>query len=210
VRRALALTCATLVVCASPVDGQTVRFGVHGVTVTHSEVDESLKANGLGVGGLLGLRLGRFAFEARGYWADLDPDRPDNTAFEVVQVDGRVSVLFARSIAVEVGAGRRWIDPDFATQEVGLVRVGILSEYPLSRIATVWGRGAYLVAPQFSGGGAAGLAVELSLGTSIGTPNGRIRAMGEFEFQRFDREVQRRAVPLQVTVARFGVEMGWE
>lgn len=208
-RRLFALTCAALALHVSPLDAQTVRFGVHGVTVTHSEIDESLKANGLGVGGLLGVRLGRFALEARGYWADLDPDIASNTAFQIVQVDGRFSVLFARAIAFEVGAGRRWIDPDFATQEVGVVRVGILSEYPLSRIATVWGRGAYLVAPQFSGGGTAGLAVELSLGTSIGTANGRIRAMGEFEFQRFDRDVQQRSVPLQITVVRFGAEIGW-
>lgn len=208
-RRTVSLVGVLLAVGASSVSAQTVRFGVHGVTVTHSEISEALKANGLGVGGLLGLRFGRFAFEARGYWADLEPDQLDNTAFTIVQVDGRASVLLARSIAFEVGAGRRWIDPDFATQEVGLVRVGLLSEYSLSQIAKVWGRGAYLVAPQFSGGGTAGLAIELSLGTAIGTANGRLRVMGEYEFQRLDRQVDRQDVPLQMTVARFGLELGF-
>ncbi len=189
--------------------GQAIRVGVHGVAVTHSEVTSALKANGLGVGGLLGLRVGRFGFEARGYWADLDSDRSDGTGFAILQVDGRAHFVVARSVAVEVGAGRRFIDPEFATQEIGIFRVGILSEYPLSSIATVWGRGAYLIASQFSGGGTAGLAVELGLGTSVGTPDGRVKALGEFEFQRFDREVRRQDVPLQAMVVRFGVEFGF-
>jgi hypothetical protein len=159
VRRTVSLVGVLLAVGASSVGAQTVRIGVHGVTVTHSEISEALKANGLGVGGLLGLRFGRFAFEARG--------------------------------------------------EVGLVRVGLLSEYSLAQIAKVWGRGAYLVAPQFSGGGTAGLAIELSLGTAIGTANGRLRVMGEYEFQRLDRQVDRQDVPLQMTVARFGLELGF-
>lgn len=198
---------AALLTCVPVGRAQMIRLGVHGVALTHSEINQSLKANGLGVGGVLGLRVGRFAFEARGLWADLDPDRVTVATFTVGQIDGRASVLVARSVALEVGAGRRWIDPAFAAQEVGMIRVGILSEYPLSRIAMVWARGAYLVAPQFSGGGTAGLAVELSLGASIGT--GRLRAMGEYEFQRFDREVERRDVPIQVTIARFGAEVGF-
>ncbi len=203
--RVVTLVGTVVLACVPAAGAQTIRFGVHGVALTHTEIDRSLKANGLGIGGVLGLRVGRFAFEARGVWVDLDPDRASLATFNVRQVDGRVSVLMARSVALEVGAGRRWIHPAFAAQEVGMIRVGILSEYPLTRIAMVWARGAYLIAPQFSGGGTAGLAVELSLGASIGT--GRLRAMGEYEFQRFDREVQRRDVPLQVTIARFGAEV---
>ncbi len=199
---------AALVVTAT-VEAQTVRIGVHGVAVTHNEITDQLSANGLGAGGLVAVRFGRIGFEARGYYAQLDPDRADAASFDVVQVDGRASVLVARSIALEVGAGRRWIDPDFSSQEVGLVRIGILTEYPLAQIATVWARGAYLLAPQFSGGGTAGLSVELSLGTAIGTANGRIRVLGEYEFQRFDRQVRRNDVPIQVTTARFGLEVGF-
>lgn len=203
--RALALVGLLALAGVSPAAAQRLRLGVHGVTVGHNEISEQLHADGLGIGALVGVRLGRLGFEARGYWADLDPDRVENTAFTVVQVDVRASVLVARSIALEVGAGRKWVDPDFATQEVGLFRLGILSEYPLSNIATVWARGAYFVAPQFSGGGKAGLAVELSLGTAIATANGRLRLIGEYEFQRFDREVERLDVPIQVTVVRLGV-----
>lgn len=206
--RALALCSLLGLAEVSPAAAQTVRLGVHGVTATHNEINDQLRAHGFGIGGLLGVRVGRLGLEARAYRADLDPERADNAPFAIVQVDVRASVLVARSIALEVGAGRRWVDPDFAAQEVGLVRVGILSEYPLSAIATVWARGAYFVAPQFSGGGKAGLAVELSLGTAIGTANGRLRIMGEYEFQRFDREVQRLDVPIQVTVVRLGVAVG--
>jgi hypothetical protein len=208
VTRALALGLAACGLTAAPLAGQTVRGGVHGVAVTHNEINERLGARGLGVGGLLALRVGRFGLEARAFWADLEPREGQNVAFHVIQADVRGSLLVARAIAFEVGAGRRWIDPEFATQEVGVVRVGILSQYPLSRLASVWARGAYLVVPQFSGGGDAGLSVELSLGTAIGTANGRFRAMGEYEFQRLDREVRGRGVPIQVTVARFGVEVG--
>ncbi len=207
IRAALTIVLASFV--AAPAAGQTFRAGVHGVAVRHNEIDAALSATGLGAGGVLGARLGRIAIEARGYWAQVDPDDEDAATFRIIQGDVRVSFLLLRALAFEVGAGRRAIDPDFITQDVGLFRAGFLSEYALTRIASVWARGAYLIAPQFSGGGSSDLSVELGLGAALGLANGRLRVTGEYEFQRIDREVDRREVPIQVTVARVGVEIGF-
>ena len=108
-----------------------------------------------------------------------------------------------------MGAGRRLIRPRFAAQDVGVARAGILSEIPLSALGSVWGRGAYLLAPKFSGGGTAGLAVELGFGAGLGTRNGRFRFRVEYEFQRIDRSVNDVAVPIQTSLARIGADLGF-
>lgn len=194
---------------AAPAAGQTFRGAVHGVAVRHNEIDAALSATGFGVGGVVGARRDRLAIEVRGYWAEIDPDDEDAASFRVIQGDVRVSFLLLRALAFEVGAGRRAIDPDFITQDVGLFRAGLLSEYALTRTASIWARGAYLIAPQFSGGGSSDLSVEVGLGTAFGFGNGRFRVIGEYEFQRIDREVERREVPIQVTVVRVGLEVGF-
>ena len=194
---------------AAPAVGQTLRAGVHGVAVRHNEIDASQSATGFGVGGVVGARRGRFAIEARGFWAEIDPDDEAAESFRILQGDVRVGFRLLQALAFEVGAGRRAIDPDFISQDVGLFRAGFLSEYPLTRIATVWARGAYLIAPQFSGGGSSDLSVELGLGTAIGLASGRVRFTGEYEFQRIDREVERREVPIQMMVVRVGAEVGF-
>lgn len=188
---------------------QTVRIGVHGVAATYSETDEVSNAAGGGIGASLVVRLGRFGLDASGYTASLDPAGPGNQAFDVLQGDIRVSYAIHPLMALEVGLGRRTIDPDFAAQDVGLVRVGLRSENRLTRLGSVWVRGAYLISPRFDGGGNAGLALELGLGAAFGTANGRFRIRTDYEFQRIDRDVNAVGVPLQLMLARMGVEVGF-
>ncbi len=211
--RILPLVLVFLYAAAPAASAQVLRFGVQAVTVTHDEIREGKRADGTGIGGSIEVRYGRLLFEGRGYSASLNADLPTDQDFDVRQLDGRLSVLITSPVAIEVGAGRRWIDPELAAQDVGFVRLGIRAENSVTRLARVWFRTAYLVKPEFSGGGDVGLAVEVGLGTAIGTPNGRFRVRGEFNFQRIDRKVTPPGgveldVPIQLAVARFGIEFG--
>ena len=187
---------------------QTVRFSFDGISMTYQEVREGRSSTGRGGGAGLELRLGRFRLDARGYQADLTPDS-GGPGYEFRQVDVRVSFAVTDLLALEVGGGRRYVDPEFATQQVGFIRIGVLSENHINRLADVWVRGAYLLDPRFSGGGSADLAFEFQLGVGIGTANKRFRVHAEYEFQRIDREVGSASVPIQMSLARAGIAFGF-
>lgn len=204
-----ALVGLLVVATSMSLHAQNLRLGVHSVTLTHTEVSEDLSSVGVGAGGLLGLRWRRLGLEGTVYRAEMAPDSTDLADFTLTQYDMRLSFWLATMVALEVGGGRRIIEPEFAAQDVSAFRMGILSEYPLARMSEIWVRGAYLLDPKFNGGGTAGLAVELGLGVAVGTNNGRFRVRADAEFQRIDRSVNNVDVPIQVTVARFGIQLAF-
>lgn len=206
--RAALLVGAGLACAAPTLAAQHVRFGVHAVGITHTEISEASQAEGAGIGGLISVRVGRFGVDLSGHTAKLDSVN-GGPAFDLLQGDVRASVRIASGFAFEVGAGRRAVDPEFTAQDVGFGRAGILSEFQLASIGSVWGRGAYLIAPRFSGGGTAGFSLELGFGAGIGTSNGRFRGRVEYEFQRLDRTVNQVDVPIQQSVAKLGVDVGF-
>lgn len=213
-KRALALMAIGTVVGATAAYGQTFRIGAQGVLMTHDEVQSGKRADGAGFGGVATLRVGGLRVEGTAFRASLSPwQDTDTTDFTATQFDVRASYELANAIALEVGAGRRTISPENAAQDVGVVRVGVLSENRVARIATIWLRGAYLPVHRFSGGGEAGLSVELGFGAAVGTANGRVRARADYEFQRIDRHVfpadVEYKVPIQTQVARLGLEVGF-
>jgi hypothetical protein len=187
---------------------QTIRFNFDAIGLTYQEVREGREATGTGGGGGIEIRVGKFRLDARAYSAQLEPDS-GGTPYDFKQIDVRVSFAVNRLLALEVGGGRRYVDPELATQEVGVIRIGFLSENQLNRLADVWIRGAYLPDPQFSGGGSADLAFEFQLGVGIGTANKRFRFHAEYEFQRIDREVRSNDVPMQLSLARAGIAFGF-
>ena len=187
---------------------QTIRFSFDGISLTYQEVREGRSSTGQGSGAGLELRIGRFRLDARGYQADVTPDS-GGASFKFRQVDVRVSFAVNDLLALEVGGGRRYVDPEFATQEVGLIRIGVLSENQINRLADVWARVAYLADPRFSGGGTSDLAFEFQLGVGIGTANKRFRFHAEYEFQRIDRRVGSTDVPIQMSLARAGIAFGF-
>ncbi len=187
---------------------QTIRFNFDGVSLTYQEVREGRSSTGQGGGGGIELRVGRFRLDARAYTARLEPDS-GGSEYDFKQVDVRVSYAVNELLALEVGGGRRYVDPENATQEVGLIRIGVLSENQITRLADVWVRGAYLANPRFSGGGSADLAFEFQLGVGLGTANKRFRFHAEYEFQRIDREVGTNDVPIQLSLARAGISFGF-
>ena len=187
---------------------QTIRFNFDGVSLTYQEVREGRSSTGQGGGGGIELRVGRLRLDARAYTARLQPDS-GGSEYDFKQVDVRVSYAVNARLALEVGGGRRYVDPENATQEVGLIRIGVLSENQITRLADVWVRGAYLANPRFSGGGSADLAFEFQLGVGLGTANKRFRFHAEYEFQRIDREVGTNDVPIQLSLARAGISFGF-
>lgn len=202
---------ALLLLVAGPVTAQSLRFGVQAVGISHTEASEDLQYDGGGLAGFVGLRVGRFLIEGEGYAATLDPDEETGLteSFDLKQVDFRVSFFVTRGLAIQVGGSGRFVQPESAAQDVGFIRIGVLSDNQIARIARLWVRGAYLPAPEFSGGGTAGFAFEIGLGTWIGTSNGRYGIRLEYDFQRIDRQVNDVDVPIQLMVAKVGIEVGF-
>lgn len=210
IRGALILT-SLAAAMTTPLCGQRlVRVGVHSLGMTYTEVAETSRSEGVGVAATLQLRWRRLGLEGLVSKARLKPvSNDDLEQYDIVQLDVRFNFWVAPIVALEIG-GEWWsIDPEFAAQEAGAGRIGIVTQYPLARISEVWARAAYLVNPRFSGGGDAGLAIDLGMGIGVGTSNGRFRVVAESNFQRIDRQVNNVEVPLQVTQARLGVVVGF-
>lgn len=191
------------------VDAQRVRLRVDGIALTYQEITDGRDAVGAGGGGGIEVNIGRFRVDGRIHTAAIDPDSTGLASYDFTQVDVRIDYFLTPLFALEVGGGRRYVKPEFAAQEVGYTRLGIFSENRLHRLASVWVRGAFLPGHQFSGGGTADLAFEFSLGAGVGTANGRFRFHAEFEFQRIDREAGGDDVPMQQSLARTGIAIGF-
>jgi hypothetical protein len=206
----MALAVLLAAVAADRGEAQVVRFGIGALGMTYSESGEGLRWEGEGLNGTLWVRYKRFGLDATGYMAKLKPDSSDVSEMDMLEGDLRVSFSIVPAVAIEAGIGhRRAFDPEFSAQDVGFWRLGVLSEMPLARMASIWARGAYLIAPQFDGGGEANLSVEVSLGVGVGTANGRFRVRADYEFQRIDREVNGVELPIQLSRATIGVELGF-
>lgn len=200
---------ALATVAPAPLVGQTVNIGARVARMNYQEISDDRTADGWGAAGSGQIRLGRFGLAATILYVPLSPTGGPSDDFDLLQLDLRASYAFTPFLSAEIGGGRRFIDPDFVAQEVGLIRVGLRSENRVTNLASFWLRGAYLFASRFTGGGSADLAFELGLGVGVGTPNGRFRVQSEYEFQRIDREVGGTDVPIQTGVASFGIVVGF-
>ena len=190
-----------------------VRLQLFGVRSTNQEVDSTRNATGQGGGGSIELSYGRFSVEASGYQASLTPDDPALVDYKLKQGDIRVyfrvlnpDQVSGVDLAVMLGGGGRTMDPALAATEVGTIRFGVRARAPLTRLAELAVRGAYL-APKFSGGGTSKFAFEVGLDLGIGTSNGRFRFQAGFDFQRIDRSVGGLDVPIQFTTSRGGFQL---
>lgn len=207
------LVAALTLLVSMPVasQNQRLRLQVFGVQSTNQELDSTRNALGPGVGGALEFRVGRFGVELSGYRADLEPDDTTLTSYTVQEGDVRLFVRVLNQtqgtdLSVMIGGGGRTMDPDLAATDVGVIRVGVRARAPLTRLAELGIRAAYLV-PRFSGGGESGFAFEVGLELGVGTRNGRFRFQAGFDFQRLDRTVGGLDVPVQFTTSRAGLQV---
>ena len=200
------LACAV----ATTATAQTIWIAPAGAAISYQERGELVQLDGFGFGGVAGLRIGPMSVEGEGYLATLNPD--DETALtesvKFKQLDVRLGFDIVSAVTLQVGMSTRLADPEFSVHDVGFIRVGVKSQQSIARIAKVWVRGAYLVAPKFNTGGDAGFAFELGLGTFVGAPSGRFGVLVQYDFQRIDRSVATEAFPVQLMVAKVGLQLG--
>lgn len=198
------LLVAVLTPC--PAVAQTVRLAAFGAATTNSEVQETRQARGLGFGIAVRADQSRFRAEASFLHAGLQADFSSQPDYDVDEVDLVVSWFWKPYLAAQVGAFRRFTSPEFAAQDVGAVRIGVLSETRLARIAGLWVRGSYLPLSRFSGGGNATVGLEIGLGVEVGEPAARLQGFAAFDYQRIDRTAAADA-PLQFSVGRVGIQV---
>jgi len=208
--RAIVLT-GLLLVGGAAARAQTVSLGVQGALGDYREVSSNLRYRGAGGGLSLWLRVQRLSAEATATRVSYDP-RDNNsglTSFEATQIDARLGYDIAAGFTAEVGVLRRTISPELAAQEMGAARIGVRYSKLIGPGTTVALRGNYLAGAKFTGKGSAGLAFELGLLVSTGPVNGRYRLTGDYGFQRIDRKVNSQPVPIQQSLVRVGVAVGF-
>jgi hypothetical protein len=185
---------------------QTVRLAAFGAAATNSEVDGTREAKGLGFGAAARVEHSRFRLDASVLHAALRADFAIQPDYDVNQVEVAATYFWRPYLAAQVGLARRFIRPDLVAQDVGLVRIGVLSEVRLARLAGLWVRGAYLPVSRFSGGGSASFGMEVGFGAEVGRPEARMQGYAEFDYQRIDRNAAAVA-PLQFSAGRLGVRV---
>jgi hypothetical protein len=188
---------------------QAVDGAVYAVAASNAEVDRTRQARGFGAGGTVGVTRGRFRVELQGVTTSLHADFAIQPDYALNELAVLTSYQWRPALALQVGAGRRFTSPDFAAQDVGVLRIGVRTEAPLTSLARVHARAAYLPLTRFSGGGSSSLALELGLGLDLGPRDRRYSGLLEFEFQRIDRKVNGEAVPIHSSVTRLGVARRW-
>jgi hypothetical protein len=208
--RALLVTLG-LAAAGTPACAQTLQLGVHGGLGDYREVSSNLRYDGTGFGGSLTLHVGRFSAEGTVTRLSYDPHNGSAglERFKSTQIDARFGVDVAGGLSAEVGLLRRGIDPAFAAQEMGAARVGVRYAKVIGPGATIGLRGNYLAGAKFTGAGSAGLAFELGLFASVGPQSGRFRGTAEYGFQRVDRKVGSAKVPIQQSLVRLGMAVGF-
>jgi hypothetical protein len=190
---------------AAPLRAQGFAAGVSAASVQLYEGTSASRFTGPGFGVSASWSRGRLRIRGDIMRARLTPGDTGRSAITVVQFDGLVSYQIRPALEAEVGLGRRTVSPEFATQDVGVVRLGIRSEGRLGRLAGVWARGALLPVVRFNGGGSSHTAIEVGFGTWISLARDRARAELDYTLQRVDRTVRGTALPLQSATTRVGV-----
>jgi len=174
---------------------------------TYNELRPEDRLRGFGAAGFVGYERSNWGVDAEVNWRSLsgsDASGGGSVTFIGGGIRGRYRVW--RTLSVEAGFESRSVDPEFATQDVALARLGLYYRTPLTSLADVWIRGATIPFSTFSGGGEAGLGVGLGMGVRIGPASARWRAVAVYDFQRLDRTVRGVDVPIQMEGVRIGVE----
>jgi hypothetical protein len=184
-------------------------MSLYGVSVTdrHSAVlRETSPARGFGAGASASVQLGDVTAEAEGYWAALARESPPGD-WNVLQVSARLRFRVIGPLALEGSVSRRDLSPDVDGEEVGFASTGVYATLRLASIANVWGRVAYIPFARFSGTGSLGFAGEAQLGFDIAIVGDRVRAVGQYHFQRIDRKLDDSpdTSHIEYDVARVGI-----
>jgi hypothetical protein len=203
---ALGFLPAALLLCAR-VEAQQLEVSAYGLAASNAEIDRTRQARGLGLGAALGLDFGRYRVDVQALTASLDADFSIQPDYALHELSLLATYRWRPALSFQLGAGRRFTSPDFVAQEVGVIRVGLLTGTTLSSIGRIWARAAYLPLTHFSGGGGSDLALELGMGVALGPINSRVNGIAEYAYQRIDRGVNGRSVPIRFSDLRAGVRV---
>jgi hypothetical protein len=194
---------------AARAEAQKIEVIAYGLAATNAEVDRTRQAKGLGLGAVLGLDFGRYQVDVQALTASLHADFKIQPNYAVHELSLLTTYRWRPALSFQLGAGRRFTSPDFVAQEVGVLRIGLLTETTLSSIGRIWARAAYLPVTRFSGGGGSDLALELGIGVRIGPSDSRFNGIAEYAYQRIDREVNGGSVPIRFSEMRAGLRARW-
>jgi hypothetical protein len=208
-KRAIGVAALLALGTATVASAQTVSIGLQGALGDYREVSSSLKYRGAGGGLTLWLRLNKLSAEGSVSRISYDPKNVGLTSFKATQLDARVGFDIAAGFTFEAGVMKRTVDPELSAQEMGAGRIGVRYSKLIGPGATVGLRGNYLVGAKFTGAGSAGLAFELGLLASVGPQNGRYRFTMDYAFQRVDRKVGTVSVPIEQSLVKLGVAVGF-
>lgn len=191
------------------VEAQTLDGAIFAVAASNAEVDRVREARGFGAGATLGMTRGRFRVELQGMTTSLHADFTIQPDYALDEVAVLAAYRWRPALSLQLGGSRRFTSPDFVAQDVSVIRIGLLTETPLTSLARVHARGAYLPLARFSGGGSSNLALELGFGVSVGSREGRYTGLLDYEYQRIDRQVNGKGVPIRSSMVRLGVGRRW-
>ena len=190
---------------------QRFTVGVQGVYGDYRETAASLKFTGGGLGASLVFALHKFgadvAFASIKY-TPVDSTSTSGQDFTAKLFDANVRWRVVGQVSAEVGVTSRKMDPEFAAQGFGAVRIGGRGFVALGPGADLTVRAHYLAGSKFSGGGTASFPIDLGLTFSLGRADGRIRATGDYEFQSINRKTTAKA-PVQQALLRVGAALGF-
>jgi hypothetical protein len=210
------LSLLLLVVMATPLSAQRISLGGGYAVSDYREQADFLHFSGNGPAASFAVERGRLALRAQGWHLSFDP-AGDAAAglesFSANEVDVRLAVRAVSLVEVEGGYVRRWVSPSRAAQSFSAVTFGVRASYPLAPGAEVALRTAYVAGMDFTGGGSAPFGIGLGLSAAYGPGSGRYSVTGDYTFQRIDRRTDqsgsRLSVPIQSSVARLGVAVGF-
>lgn len=202
--------CGLMLLGATAVQAQTVTIGVHGALGDYRETSEDLHFRGGGGGLALTLTWRQWRADFSGTQVTYDPVGNDSLqSFKSKEAVGHVGYTITPSLIGEVGILKRTIDPEFAAQEMTAIPIGLRYMAVIEPGTSIGIRGDYLAGAKFSGGGSASLAIDLGLLFWAGPANGRWRFTGDYDFQRVDRKANGLKTPIQQSLARLGVAVGF-
>ncbi|HYU89156.1 MAG TPA: hypothetical protein VE966_01845 [Gemmatimonadales bacterium] len=214
-RAAAGVALLVLAAPAAPAQRVAVTVGPQFALASYREVASGLRYQGTGFGGALSARYRKLSAEAGVVRLMLDPTTGSaaTSGFTATEVNAWVAYDVATYASVEAGFIRRTADPEFDAQSVGAVRIGARSFYEIGPGATLLFRANYLAAPKFSGGGHAGLSIDLGLDLDVRLA-GRLHGNAAYTFQRINRKTNPGGTgeidaPIQETVARVGLAVGF-
>lgn len=210
-RRAL-LASILAALAAGHLAAQQVTMGAGYALADYREQAAFLHFRGSGPTAMLAVERGRVMLRVDGSHLSLDPTgeaAASLESFTVDQISVRAGVRTMSLLSIEAGYFRRSTDPSRAAESFSAATVGLRADYSLAPGADVALRTSYVAGTDFSGGGSAPFGIELGMSAGYGPGSGRVRLLGDFEFQRIDRRTDQRgtrlSVPIQSSVARLAL-----